>query len=341
MAGSHDSVVFVYGLSAIAFWLTSPVGPEAFPQRGLEYAKRYSLGRSKLDDAKTLFPQAPSPFVVWAPFGASGKVRGALVRHGAIPRGMNCFSVVSNSVCVANPAYAFIDACRMVQFHERVKLGSALISPFRVDPASPGGVASRAPIATKADLLQVAQECARMHGAPSAQEALRFIEGAASSPPEIFMRMVLCLPMARGGLGIGGLVANYPIEQSERGRAISGRRVLIPDLFHAAARVAVEYDSDSMHLNSRQTARDNSKRLALEAMGVKVITLSTTQLRDKLYMQHVGEEIAAIAGHGLRIRAKSFSLQRDQLFSSGYSIASFINRDWINMHLAERAQSVG
>ena len=62
--------------------------------------------------------------------------------------------------------------------------------------------------------------------------------------------------------------------------SLAGQRTIKPDYCWMNAKVACEYDSDDDHLNSRQKTKDERRRVTLEAMGYKVMTLTNGILKS-------------------------------------------------------------
>lgn len=148
------------------------------------------------------------------------------------------------------------------------------------------------------------------------------VDGAAS-PPEAFLWSVLSISQRHGGFAVPGLMMNKRIRPSKKARRIARRETLVPDLSHPESRLAIEYDSNSEHLKAAQVTRDSSKRLALEADGFKVITVTTRQLADPKAMRDVAGQAAQHIGYRMRIRSKNFDQSQRALYAAGWSLDSY------------------
>lgn len=90
--------------------------------------------------------------------------------------------------------------------------------------------------------------------------------------------MVFGLPYRYGGFQLSDLAVNRRLRPSHKDQQIARRTTLVPDILFADARLAIEYDSTAEHTSSSQLTRDAQKRLALEADGYKVVTVTAGQI---------------------------------------------------------------
>ena len=176
---------------------------------------------------------------------------------------------------------------------------------------------------------------AGLRGSAAAKSALRFVVDNAASPPEAFLWSVLSIPHRYGGYALPGLEMNRRVRPSKKARKIAKRETLVPDLCHSESRLAIEYDSNAEHLTSRQIAKDSSKRLALEADGYKVISVTTRQLYDRSEMRSVAHEAGARMSRRIQIRAKSFGNAQRKLYATGWSLKAYHRREWLKGEVSE------
>lgn len=148
------------------------------------------------------------------------------------------------------------------------------------------------------------------------REALRFVCAEAASPPEVFMRLVLGLPARLGGFGLSGSVMNKRIKPSKRAKALAGRESLVPDLYLPDCKLDIEFDSNAEHLTARQATLDATKRMALESDGLKVITVTTSQLASASAMRHVAQEAARRRGTRLRLALQELCIKAKTTLSA-------------------------
>ncbi|NBJ66828.1 hypothetical protein D5273_06880 [Enterorhabdus caecimuris] len=157
----------------------------------------------------------------------------------------------------------------------------------------------------------------------------------AYSPPEVFMRMVLGLPARFGGFGLTGSTANERLAPTQRAQRVAGRRTLIPDLCWPEEKLVVEYDSNAEHLAPSQITQDAKKRLALEADGYAVVTVTTSQLASTESMETVAREIGRRLHRRLRIRASGFHRRQTELYRIGWSLDGYLDQQWLTRQRAK------
>ncbi len=88
--------------------------------------------------------------------------------------------------------------------------------------------------------------------------------------------------------------------------------------------VVIEYDSDAAHLSAQQAKDDEAKRLALEADGIKVISIRPGHLKSSSYMELVALEIYAHLGVRPSAQSASYAEQRRKLFQVNRVLDRFV-----------------
>lgn len=321
--------LILQGPSALAWWLTAPARP---PARGVtddRVLQSGGINAAALSYLRERAPFVPAPIHlltrVWnRPQLPDCRIHSS--RH-KYPRGS--FIRVDHGIVVSSPELCLAQlACRISSPH-LVQAASALCAAFALDPHSPGGLARREPLTDTARLASYLSRCAPIDGSRILRGVLPFVAQCAYSPPEIFMHMVLNMPAQLGGFGLKGISANDPIAPSRRAQRISERRTLIPDLCWAEAKLAVEYDSNAEHLTPQQVARDARKRLALEADGYRVITVTTSQLASSRSMEEIAREISRHLHRRLRIRSTKFRACHAALYRMGWSLDHYLDGRWL------------
>lgn len=136
-----------------------------------------------------------------------------------------------------------------------------------------GGMAPREfPLSTPRSLGQTFEGVnARFPGRARIAWAMERALANSFSPRESALAAFLSLPLKDGGMGLGPVELNRPIDLSPEGRAICGQSRAVPDIFFPEAQVDVEYDSRAFHGDPERSMRDKDRQLALEASGVEVL----------------------------------------------------------------------
>ncbi|MEC4272855.1 hypothetical protein VJ923_06755 [Adlercreutzia sp. R25] len=233
------------------------------------------------------------------------------------------FIRIADGVFVACPELCFVQLACDLPFHELIKVGSALCGTFVIDSSCSNGLAKRAPITTTRRIEAFIRRNPGIRGAKAARRAVKCLAENAASPPEAFLWTVMSLAQRYGGYGIPGLELNRRIAPSKKAQRLARRKTLVPDIVHASSRLSLEYDSNSEHLTPDQISRDASKRLALEADGFKVITVTLKQLSSSDEMRGVAEQSCKRMGRRFQIQSKNFRVQHRLLYACGWSLRAY------------------
>lgn len=319
----------LYGRSAVAVWLTTyhkPAFAELSNDELLPKTVREDLA---LPFLKKNLPQIPLPYQLSAAKWRGGQKLGIEVRttQRALPK--HSFHCLDHGLFVPSPELCLLEVARTASMPELIMLGSALCGAFVLDPSRKSGLGQRKPFATRESIVAFAEACAGHRGVENLRRAMVFLKEGAASPPEVFLNMALTLPGRLGGFGLTRCVSNKAIKLSKRAASIAERSTVVPDLLWDEARVAVEYDSNSEHLSPIQVTRDAKKRMALEADGYTVITVTTSQLAQVKPMEDIASEIARRAGTRRRTRSVNYRNKQAELFSTSWTLSNWINLDWI------------
>lgn len=125
----------------------------------------------------------------------------------------------------------------------------------------------RHPLADIPDLASAVADMRSARGSRLAREALELLDGAAESPKESELRILLL------SAGIGPLASNPDIYDD------SGRWIARVDLALEHLRIAVEYEGDH-HRDRMQWQRDIARRRRIEAAGWKYLSVTQQDVTD-------------------------------------------------------------
>ncbi|MEC4273875.1 hypothetical protein VJ923_11970 [Adlercreutzia sp. R25] len=318
----------LYGRSAIPVWLTAYHKPALANLSNNGLLPKSIREDVALSFLKEKLPQVPPPYQLSAAEWRGGPKLGIEVRttQRALPE--HSFHCLDHGLFIPSPELCLLEVARTASMPELIMLGSALCGAFVIDPSRKSGLGQRKPLATKESIGAFVEACAGHRGVENLRRATAFLKEGAASPPEVFLNMALTLPGRLGGFGLTRCVANKAIKLSKRAASIAERSTVVPDLLWDEARVAVEYDSNSEHLSPAQVTRDAKKRMALEADGYTVITVTTSQLAQIKPMEDVASEIARRAGTRRRTRSVNYRNRQAELFSTSRTLSDWINLDW-------------
>lgn len=321
--------IFLHGISSLSYWLAAYERPGSSGRVGSAALRDCDPTERSIAYLRAAFPQIPGPYHVLVATRCRRAVEGAVTHTSSFSYSERPFCRVGDGVYASCPELCFVQLACSLDVHDLVKVGDALCGTFVIDPLQHHGLGTRRPLTTARRIEGFLARNPGLAGAKAARAALKFVSDRSASPPESFLRMVLGLPYRLGGYQLDGMRANERIKPSRRARAIARRETLVPDLYAASARLAIEYDSNAEHMTARQIGRDASKRLALEADGFKVITVTRAQLADRGHMHRVATEAARRMGRRVRPQSKRFSRQNRALFRAGWSLRAYHRAEWL------------
>ncbi|MGI6733982.1 MAG: hypothetical protein ACOX4J_07440 [Anaerovoracaceae bacterium] len=212
-----------------------------------------------------------------------------------LPRGA---VVIRNGEAVASPELMFLQLAPKLSIHKLILLGLQLCS-------HPPGRPSQA-ITTKKKLTTFVSKASWHRGQLKALRALKYIEDGSGSIMESVAYMILTLPNALGGYGIGGATFNYEIKLNEQASKRLGQERCFLDLYYKSARLAVEYDSFTFHNTPSERGRDAIRSVILNRHGIEVMHLNTIQLYDKKACTDFASQLAFRLGKRIQIRTWKF-----------------------------------
>jgi hypothetical protein len=184
-----------------------------------------------------------------------------------------------------------------LSFVELVRYGCVLCSSYAYDEESEKGFRERAPLTTVRSLARAVEKESERRGSKKAARALRYVAAVSASPMETILAMALCLPRMIGGYGLDLPELNFRIEAREGG--LVKRSYFKCDLYWPKYRVAVEYESDENHVGRHAEAHDSSRRAALMAQGITVVTITTDQFFDARKLDEAARTVAKLTGKRL------------------------------------------
>ena len=237
-----------------------------------------------------------------------------MVRRIPIDRGS--FLRIDHGVIVPCPELCFLQLAQSLDLLPLIQAGCFLCATFGLDPSVPSGLMGRTPLTSPRRIGADPERCPGHDGLTRVREALRFVCAEAASPPEVFMRLVLGLPARLGGFGLSGSVMNKRIKPSKRAKALAGRESLVPDLYLPDCKLDIEFDSNAEHLTARQATLDATKRMALESDGLKVITVTTSQLASASAMRHVAQEAQRKTRHAIALALQELCIKAKTTLSA-------------------------
>lgn len=321
---------FLYGISALAYWLAyngQPSACVAYTGNDGDHDGPAMSGIAERSYA--LFPYLGRPLHVLVSGATQVRARGFVCHRSSRVIEGGPFHRVDELLGVCSPELCFVQVAKELPFHQAVKAGCALCGSFAIDPKAEFGLVARQPLTTKAALERYLDENGGISGAKAARKALKYVVEGCASPAEIYLAMVLTLPFAKGGFSLTGFQSNCPVELGKRAAKAATRSKVVPDLLNAEHRIAIEYDADVTHASGHRRMQDATKRMVLESMGFKVVTVTTRQLASSERMRDVAREVRKHMGLPLRVKSAEFSKNHRLLQATRKSFDGLYNPQWL------------
>ena len=244
-------------------------------QRGFE-----RFGALKLADGIHEIPGITNPVHILVATGASRRpIEGCVIHQAHVPLAAGSLVWIENGLMLSSPEHLYLQAAVRLDRLELTWFASELCSVFSLHPDDAGTLAPARPLTTLKKLSDYIMEACKSnsYGCKKALAGLAYAVEGAASRREIACALRMCVPRSWGGRGIPKPVLNYGLTIDKRHAAVHGWQHVSVDIAWPQAQLAMEYDSDTYHLDPRRRARDNDKRAVLERMGWRVLPFSTKQ----------------------------------------------------------------
>lgn len=150
-------------------------------------------------------------------------------------------------------------------------------------------------------------------GARKLARVLPYLADGSASARETKLALVIGLPMARGGGGLGIPHMNYEVPASPTARAISGRGSFRCDLCWPEAKIDVEYQSRENHEGERSRIRDSRRTNALVSMGWTVIGVTNDELDSMVATDAIVQSIRRLLGKRMRVKVRDYHARKLKL----------------------------
>lgn len=299
----------LYGQSSFSHWLTAGSCTPFEHRAGKRLLKDCEPTPESVAYLERTFPHLPKPYHFCVPTRNKKQLPEAVSHVSVYKHSPRIFCRASVGVFTASPELCLTQLGTALPFPELLLAINVLCGIFLKDPAD-GHLEKRQPLTNCRKILTFLQLNPGIPGSKNVRAALRWATENVASPPEALLAMMLGLPFRLGGFQLGNFKVNHRITPSQKAQSLAGRRTLVPDILFEEARLVLEYDSTAEHTSAQQLTRDAKKRLALEADGYKVITVTARQMASEDEMQQVADQVYRHLG--LRFRPQSSAFARNQ-----------------------------
>lgn len=273
--------------SALRFWrsMRSAGGVMLGEDSTLAFGSRMIETAQQVSRARTLClceDDRPLDLVCGGPFERRSLV-GARSHKWRAPLGSSQLAAVGAGVYVCRAPAVIAQLGSRLDIISLAQVACELMGTYGLVPwAREDVIWDVEPLASLAECREyaTAARALRVRGATSACEALKIAAPNSNSPRETDIAVYFLLGRPSGGAGLSGFAMNQKLSVPQEYWTLAGQRTIKPDFCWQTAKVACEYDSDDDHLTSRQKTRDERRRVTLEAMGYKVMTLTNGILKS-------------------------------------------------------------
>ncbi len=226
------------------------------------------------------------------------------------------FKIPNLNIYVACPELTFLHAARHLSFASLVQLGFELCSQYYADQSERFGQARRTLVTTSEQIIAYAKASNHISGCAKALHAAKYVLNDSNSPMETRLAIMLELPIRLGGYGLGELEMNGAISLSKHGRELIGTSEIRGDLVWRKKRLAVEYNSKTVHNNDVTYYNDNNRDTALKDSGWQYIGVTPDNIKTFSSMENIAEIIRRQLGR----RAKkellsSYEKERQRVYN--------------------------
>ncbi len=213
--------------------------------------------------------------------------------------------IFRNGKMIASPELLFVEFASKLSIQRLILLGLQLCS-------HPHGRPSEA-ITTKQKLETFLTKTSGYWGHRKAIRAVKYVENGSASIMESLTYMILALPHALGGYGLGGAVFNHEIRLLGEAKMRLGQDFCFVDIYYKHKKVGVEYESYAFHSKPSDLGKDAVRSSVLQRKGIGMMHLSTIQLYDRDACRDFAYNLAARLRKRIHIRTKKFDEMHNQL----------------------------
>lgn len=220
---------------------------------------------------------------------------------------------IGRGIWVVSPELLFLEASGTLERIDLIRLGMELCSLYCMpDPSDRGRLELRdRPLTSATQMTAFLEGTGHAYGRTKALAAASLLIDGAASPREASLALSLSLPTKLGGFELPKPILNGKYSLGPIGSELMGVDSLRPDLLWPEAHVAIEYDSDEHHFSRESLDCDSTRRKALEASGLRVMTFRN---RDYSDFKRLYQNVRALReAMGMRNRRTTAAIQTRRL----------------------------
>lgn len=207
---------------------------------------------------------------------------------------------------VVDPRLCFVQAASWLNELELIEFGYELCGSYELpvqattaeaEPRDGGtvGYTVRRPLTTRVALQEFVKGHSGFKGSRAAAKALVRVRDGSRSPMETAAALAIVMPRCRGGLGFKGVELNYRVDIPDEFRSLTASGYFEVDIFAPRKNAGVEYDGGA-HAEASRRAHDAERLATLNAMGMRIQTLTKGQFANQLAFHRAMNAIARMFG---------------------------------------------
>lgn len=259
---------------------------------------RETLRRMEADHPGLRFEE-PIHVLVGTPNCRAGKACRPHVCEGFLPG--SALLRLDGDVAVCSPELALVQEARREKSEVALlELAWELCGSYRTRRTGMPPAYDVEPLTNVRALRGFVARNPSLGGARKVARILAYLADGSASARETKLALVMGLPLAKGGYGLGIPRMNFEVEAAARARAIAGRRSFRCDLCWPEAKLDVEYQSRESHEGELSRIRDSRRANALATMGWTVIGVTGDELDSLAATDAIAEAIRLRLGKRAR-----------------------------------------
>lgn len=218
------------------------------------------------------------------------------VWKGDLPQ--NAFVNTTADLLVSSPEFCLLQISQLLDEMSLLLLACELCGTYR----RTGGESTfdTPAVSSSSKISSFVRDVEGVKGCKALRHVSISVVDGSASPMETELALRLTLPYRNGGFGLPMPRMNHRIEASPRLRQAIGSRNYFADLCWPDKNVIVEYDSDMFHTGGMRIAKDSQRRMALEAMGFTVISVTKAQSQSPGSFRQIARTLARMLGKRVR-----------------------------------------
>ena len=211
----------------------------------------------------------------------------------SLPTGIYPSYLVERGVFCAAPELVFLQMANVLDDERLRFLGFELCGRYGIV----GGKSHLCDqICTPGIISLFLDDCTGVHGRKKAARVVRGVLGGAASPMEAALAICLVSPREVGGFGLPEPELNCSLPVKGSARKLWGTDSITSDLLWESVKLAIEYDSDEEHTAENRITRDSVRRIVLEELGYRVLSVTNGMFSDPIQLERIAVVVASALG---------------------------------------------